>query len=45
MRGVIGSPAVRQTGYRGLDDLAREEAATIMDDLKQFMLPAYPHRR
>jgi 4-hydroxy-tetrahydrodipicolinate synthase len=45
MRGVIGSPAVRQTGYRGLDDLAREEAATIMDDLKEFMLPAFAHRR
>jgi 4-hydroxy-tetrahydrodipicolinate synthase len=45
MRGVIGSAAVRQAGYRPLDDHARQEAATIMDDLKEFMLPAYPHRR
>jgi len=45
MRGVIPSAAWRQTGYRGLDDTAREEAATIMDGLKEFMLPAYAHRR
>ena len=45
MRGVIGSTAVRQTGFRGLDQAAREEALTIMDDLAEFMLPAYAHRR
>ncbi|MBN9309989.1 dihydrodipicolinate synthase family protein [Devosia sp.] len=45
MRGVIGSSAVRQSGFRALDDAAREEAATIMDDLAEFMLPAYRHRR
>ena len=45
MRGVIGSAAVRQSGFRMLDDHAREEAATIMDDLTEFMLPAYRHRR
>ncbi len=45
MRGVIGSAAVRQSGFRPLDDHAREEAATIMDDLAEFMLPAYRHRR
>ena len=44
MRGVIGSAAVRQAGFRLLDDHAREEAATIMDDLTEFMLAAYPHR-
>ena len=44
MRGVIGSTAVRQPGFRGLDDNAREEAMVIMDDLTEFMLPAYPHR-
>ena len=32
-------------GFRMLDDHAREEAATIMDDLTEFMLPAYRHRR
>lgn len=45
MRGVIGSAAVRQAGFRPLDDHARAEAATIMDDLTEFMLPAYTHRR
>lgn len=45
MRGVIGSPAVRQAGYRPLDDHAREEAAAIMDDLTEYMLPAYSHRK
>ncbi len=44
MRGVIGSAAVRQSGYRPLDEHAREEAATIMDDLGEFMLPGYRHR-
>ncbi len=44
MRGVIGSNAVRQAGFRGLDDHARSEAMTIMDDLTDFMLPAYSHR-
>ena len=45
MRGVIPSTAVRQSGYRGLDPHAREEAATILDGLKEYMLPAYAHRR
>ncbi|WP_423065385.1 dihydrodipicolinate synthase family protein [Devosia sp. CN2-171] len=45
MRGVIGSAAVRQSGFRALDDAAREEAATVMDDLTEIMLPAYRHRR
>ena len=44
MRGVIGSTAVRQSGFRALDDHAREEAATILDDLSEFMLPAYQHK-
>ena len=45
LRGVIPSAAVRQSGFRMLDDAAREEAATIMDGLEDLMLPAYPHRR
>jgi len=45
MRGVIGSIAVRQAGFRGLDDHARAEAIAIMDDLAEFMLPAYSHRK
>ena len=44
-RGVIPTDAVRQSGFRALDDAAREEAATIMDGLEDLMLPAYPHRR
>lgn len=44
MRGVIPSAAVRQAGFRMLDDAARDEAATIMDDLTEFMLPGYQHR-
>jgi len=45
MRGIIEGAAVRQTGFRPLDDHARAEAAAIMDDLSDFMLPAYAHRR
>ena len=45
MRGVIGNAAVRQSGLRMLDDQARAEAAAIMDDLAEYMLPAYRHRR
>jgi len=45
MRGVIANASVRQSGFRALDDAARAEAATIMDDLSEFMLPAYRHRR
>lgn len=45
MRGIIDYAAVRQSGYRPLDDHAREEAATIMDELRDLMLPAYAHRR
>jgi len=45
MRGVIPNAAVRQAGFRMLDDAARDEAATIMDDLTEFMLPGYQHRR
>ena len=44
MRGVIGSAAVRQSGFRALDINARAEAAAIMDDLTDYMLPAYRHR-
>ena len=44
MRGVIDSAAVRQSGFRPLDERAREEVATIMDDLREFMLPDYRHR-
>jgi 4-hydroxy-tetrahydrodipicolinate synthase len=45
LRGVIPGAAVRQSGFRPLDDAARAEAMTIMDDLSEFMLPAYSHRR
>jgi dihydrodipicolinate synthase/N-acetylneuraminate lyase len=45
MRGVIGATTNRQTGFRGLDAEAREEAATIMDDLVEYMLPQYRHQR
>lgn len=45
MRGVIGSTTVRQSGFRALDDAARAEAATAMDDLSDLMLPRYAHRR
>ena len=45
MRGVIGSSAVRQSGFRALDDAARAEAAAIMDELGDLMLPEYAHRR
>jgi dihydrodipicolinate synthase/N-acetylneuraminate lyase len=44
MRGVIGNAGVRQSGFRALDDHARAEAAAIMDDLSEFMLPEYGHR-
>lgn len=45
MRGVIGSSAVRQSGFRSLDAAARAEAAAILDDLSDLMLPAYAPRR
>lgn len=45
MRGVIGTTTNRQTGFRGLDAEARAEAATIMDDLVEYMLPQYRHQR
>lgn len=45
MRGVIPSGAVRQSGFRPLDDNARAEAAAIMDGLADLMLPEYAHRR
>jgi 4-hydroxy-tetrahydrodipicolinate synthase len=45
MRGVIPNAAVRQSGFRMLDDAARAEAAAIMDELADLMLPAYAHRR
>jgi dihydrodipicolinate synthase/N-acetylneuraminate lyase len=44
MRGVIGAANVRQPGFRNLDRHALDEAALIMDDLAEWMLPAYPHR-
>ncbi len=36
---------VRQSGFRALDDAARAEAAAIMDELSDLMLPEYAHRR
>lgn len=45
MRGVIGSSAVRQSGFRALDEAARDEAAAIMDELSDLMLPEHAHRR
>lgn len=45
MRGVIGSTAVRQSGFRPLDDHARAEVAALMDGLADLMLPQYAHRR
>ncbi|MFY8031488.1 MAG: hypothetical protein ACOVO5_06625 [Devosia sp.] len=45
MRGVIGSSAVRQSGFRSLDAAARAEAAAILDDLSDLMLPGYAPRR
>lgn len=45
MRGVIPNATVRQSGFRMLDDAARAEAAAIMDELADLMLPAYAHRR
>ena len=45
MRGVIPTSAVRQSGFRALDDNARAEAAAIMDGLRDLMLPEYAHRR
>lgn len=44
MRGVIGAANTRQPGFRKLDRHALDEAALIMDDLAEWMLPAYPHR-
>jgi len=44
MRGVIGSTAVRQSGFRPLDDHARAEAAALMDGVADLMLPQYAHR-
>ena len=44
-RGVIASSAVRQSGFRPLDDAARAEAMAIMDGLADLMLPQYAHRR
>lgn len=45
MRGVITHAGWRQTGARALDKVALEEAATILDGLSDYMLPAYTHRR
>ena len=45
MRGVISCNAVRQSGFRPLDDAARAEVAAIMDDLSDLMLPEFAHRR
>jgi dihydrodipicolinate synthase/N-acetylneuraminate lyase len=44
-RGVIATNAVRQSGFRALDDNARAEAAAIMDGFADLMLPEYAHRR
>lgn len=40
-RGVIASPAWRQTGYTPLDAVALEELSAILGDLREFMLPEY----
>lgn len=45
MRGVINAANVRQPGFRKLDRHALDEAALIMDDLAEWMLPNYPHRK
>ena len=42
MRGVIDSANVRQPGFRQLDRHALDEAALIMDDLTEWMLPRLP---
>jgi dihydrodipicolinate synthase/N-acetylneuraminate lyase len=44
-RGLIADAAWRQTGYRPLDEKARAEMTALLDDLSEFMLPAYGHRR
>lgn len=43
-RGVIAGTAVRQSGYRPLDAMARAEVAAILADLEEFMLPDYVPR-
>lgn len=44
MRGIIGSSAVRQSGFRALDDAARAEVSALLDDLSDVLLPDYRHR-
>jgi 4-hydroxy-tetrahydrodipicolinate synthase len=44
MRGVISTANTRQPGFWRLDEHALAEAAQIMDDLAEWMLPSYPHR-
>ncbi len=44
-RGVIASTAVRQSGFRPLDDAARAEVSTILDELADLMLPQYRPQR
>ena len=44
MRGVIDTVNFRQPGFRRLDAHALSEAALIMDDLADWMLPTYSHR-
>jgi len=45
MRGVTSAVNFRQPGFRRLDQHALSEAALIMDDLADWMLPTYSHRK
>lgn len=40
-RGVIASDAVRQSGFRPLDEAAKAEVEAILDDLRDLMLPGF----
>ncbi len=44
MRGITSTANFRQPGFRRLDEHALSEAALIMDDLADWMLPTYSHR-
>lgn len=43
-RGVVPSSRWRQSGYRPLDKLALDEMATLLDSVRDLMLPDYRHR-
>ena len=44
LRGVIPHTAVRQSGFRSLDQKAIEEISAVLDDLKPWMVEAYHPR-